>query len=724
MEILCTLGPSSLNKETIKRMSAEGVSLFRLNLSHMKVEDLEKAVSLIRSSSDVPICFDSEGAQVRTAAFKDGRVYFEQNHEIRISSVDCLGTKEIFSLYPSNVPTKLSEGDIITLDFNAALLQVIKCDGKDIIAKVLNPGWVGSNKAVTVHKDIPLDSFTEKDLKAFEIAKKLNINHVALSFANFAEDVIALRTLMPKGTKIISKIECRNGLKNLESITQNSDAVLIDRGDLSRDVGVEFVPLWQKKIIAKARELKKKVYVATNFLETMISQANPTRAEVNDIYNTILDGADGLVLAAETAVGKYPIECVGILNKMYKIIENFNQNNVSFDETSEDGSLSLIAPHGGHLVQQNFEDFKSLPSMKKIPVNVETILDCFQITTGGYSPITGFMDRGNLESVLNNMTLENELTWTMPILLQINSNVKDSLKNVSQVGLYQENDPKQEIKYVLDIKDIYNIDLSSVAKRWFGTDESKHPGVAKFYKGGDILVAGKVSVVEHPHFKYDTYLFTPRTLRFIFQKKNWAKIVGFHSRNVPHRVHELIQLEAMERASADGLLISPILGSKKSGDFTTEIILGAYSKLGSEVHAYPENKYFIAGFNSYSRFCGPREAVFTALCRQNFGCSHFIVGRDHAGVGDYYERDGAEKIFQKLANTIGITPIVFGEYSYCLKQDQLLPIEKIQEIVNISGTGVRTSFKEGKRLPNWFIRNEIQDFIHDQIKDGKNVFVE
>ena len=321
-KILCTLGPQSLNKNTIEDLETQGAALFRINLSHTNIEDLEDVIYKIRQYTKVPICIDTEGAQIRTTKFNYN---FIENEVIELFNVN-----NDFSLRPFDVVMKESRvGDIISIDFNDVFVEVVDIKDHSLILKTLKPGETGENKAVSFNRDIKIPSFSDKDYKAFEIASKFEIYNYAISFSSSKEDVNELRKHIPNDSFVISKIESKKGLKNLEEIIDESDAVLIDRGDLSREVSLEKIPYFQKNIIQKTLKKNKEVYVATNLLESMIENPLPTRAEVNDVYNTLLDGASGLVLAAETAIGKHPVDSVKIINKIidfYSYIEKMKNN--------------------------------------------------------------------------------------------------------------------------------------------------------------------------------------------------------------------------------------------------------------------------------------------------------------------------------------------------------------------------------------------------------------
>ena len=320
-KILVTIGPSSLNKDTILKLEKNGTDLFRINLSHTKIEDLKKVIEMIQTWSSVPVCLDSEGAQIRNQDMESEAVTFEKGKKLKIHKNFIKGDSGNISLTPNNVYGQLIEGDVIHVDFHSVALKISKV-GEDVhIAEVISPGKVGSNKAINIDRDIELSPVTEKDIEAFEIGKSMGVENYSLSFTNSAEDVRIVRDIIGK-SNLISKIESIKGVLNLAEILPLVDQILIDRGDLSREVEIEKIPFIQRRIIAHAKSKNTPVYVATNLLESMIHYHLPTRAEVNDIASTLLMGADGLVLAAETAIGKYPVQTVEMVNA---VIKQFNR---------------------------------------------------------------------------------------------------------------------------------------------------------------------------------------------------------------------------------------------------------------------------------------------------------------------------------------------------------------------------------------------------------------
>ena len=326
IEILATLGPSSLNEDTIKKLTDNGVTLFRINLSHTSVEKVAPTIETIQKYSDVPISLDSEGAQIRNRTMNNGSVILKKGDQIKITSSNLSGDEKNISFTPNNVVGSLEIGDLMKIDFHSTAIRIIKKGTDNCIAEVEVGGKIGSNKAANLDRDIFLEPITPKDKEAINIGKKMGIVNYALSFANRQEDVTKMRNLIGNKSRLISKIESKSGLLNLKAISEASDAILIDRGDLSRQVEIEKIPFLQRQIIAVAKYIDVPVFVATNLLESMIEQPTPTRAEVNDVISTLLMGADGLVLAAETAIGKYPCETIIMVQKLIKQFHRWTPN--------------------------------------------------------------------------------------------------------------------------------------------------------------------------------------------------------------------------------------------------------------------------------------------------------------------------------------------------------------------------------------------------------------
>jgi pyruvate kinase len=299
-------------------MEKNGVDFFKINLSHTKISDVEEVIASLKSWSSVPICLDSEGAQVRNQYMIAESVTFKEGDTVKIHPNEINGDNKNISFAPHCVFGQLIVSDLIYVDFHAVTLKIIEKKGEFLLAKVVSCGVVGSNKAVNINREIELDPITKKDSEAFRIGKKFGITNFALSFTNSANDVKLVREIIGMDVNLISKIESIRGVLNLAEILPLVDEILIDRGDLSREVAIEKIPFLQRRIISKARSKGVPVYVATNLLESMTKIHAPTRAEVNDVASTLLMGADGLVLAAETAIGQYPIEAVKMINSLVK----------------------------------------------------------------------------------------------------------------------------------------------------------------------------------------------------------------------------------------------------------------------------------------------------------------------------------------------------------------------------------------------------------------------
>jgi len=318
-KLFITLGPSTLNKKFLNSINSKYVKLLRINLSHTKIKDLKKIVLFIRKYSNIDICFDTEGAQVRTSKVINDKKQLIRNQIVHINKSNISNSH--ITLTPNNIYKKLKLGDTLDIDFNSAKIKIIDENSSIYKCKVIESGSIGSNKSVSVSRSINIPPFTDKDIKAFELANNLNIKNIALSFTSSEQDIKKLRKYFENDITITSKIESKKGLLNLNKILNEANNILIDRGDLSKEIPLPLIPKKQKEIISAANQRNVPVFVATNLLESMVTKKEPTRAEVNDIYNTLVDGADGLVLAAETAIGNYPTECIDMIIKVSKTLK-------------------------------------------------------------------------------------------------------------------------------------------------------------------------------------------------------------------------------------------------------------------------------------------------------------------------------------------------------------------------------------------------------------------
>jgi len=675
-------------------------------------------ISHIRDCTDTPICLDTEGAQIRTGKFTEPPVSVLTNTVIEMRPDGSLGDASSIPLYPKTTPSKLVPGDLVSLDFNAVLVQVLGVDEELVTCRVLNGGEIGNNKAVTVNRSIELESLTEKDRNAIVLGRQLGIKHFALSFANTGRDVDRIRSLAGQSTFIISKVESSQALQNLDEIIDLSDAILIDRGDLSREVAIEAIPIVQRQIINRARLNKRSVYVATNLLESMISTPGPTRAEVNDVYSMLEQGASGLVLAAETAIGENPIASAGMVKRLVSVF----QSEDTYDDFQRiDGHSLLNPPLGGTLVQQQAtqEQLDEANGSPVLTVDESVLMDAEQIATGVYSPIEGFMGSEMLRLVLEENTLGNGIHWTLPILFQVEKEVRKRL-SVDRCVVLEGRESKR--RFLMRISEIFKYEIHGLTQKWFGTDDQRHPGVKQICNKGEFFVAGNV-IALHKGTTPDMHLpLTPLQIRAVLTKKEWSRVVGFHTRNAPHRAHEFIMVEALKSCGGDGLLISPVLGPKKSGDLLTQPLLESHAALLLS-QQFPGDRAFLSPFESYPRYAGPREAVFTALCRKNMGCSHFIIGRDHTGVGDYYPIDASQRLVEKLGD-IGIELLFFPPIAFDGTDGRYKDEQHCDEPWKISGSEARERLLQHEKLPDWFMSSEVQEpliryaqlegkFVHD-----------
>ena len=380
-----------------------------------------------------------------------------------------------------------------------------------------------------------------------------------------------------------------------------------------------------------------------------------------------------------------------------------------------------IAPHGGVLVNRVAEgkerqelELKSA-EFKKITINEREISDLEMIATGGFSPLEGFMGKDDYNSVMDTMTLESGLPWTIPVTLSTTGKEARALKEGSDLALVNE---AGEALAVLHLSEVFHHDKEKESLQVYGTAEDAHPGVKKVHEMGEMLLGGKITLIKRTEYAdFREHRLDPAETRALFKEKGWRRIVGFQTRNPIHRAHEYIQKCALE--TVDGLLIHPLVGETKQDDIPADVRMRCYKALMENY--YPADRVVLAVFPAAMRYAGPKEAIFHALIRKNYGCTHFIVGRDHAGVGSYYGTFDAHFIFDEFdASDIGITPMFFDYTFFCKRCGSMASFKSCPhdsaEHITLSGTKVSDMLREGKSPPQEFSRPEVAKILIDAMK--------
>lgn len=378
--------------------------------------------------------------------------------------------------------------------------------------------------------------------------------------------------------------------------------------------------------------------------------------------------------------------------------------------------MSLISPHGGKLVDREAHGaereslLRASARMPELTINARAEADLELIAIGALSPLEGFLGEADYLSVRDNRRLANGLVWTIPVTLSATADERAKLNIGDDVALRTRDG---RLVAILHLAEIYKYDKQREAEAVFRTTEDKHPGVQVLYLQGEYLLGGHVTVVEHPNgHEFKRYRQTPRELRALFAEKNWQRIVAFQTRNPVHRAHEYIQKCALE--TVDGLLLHPIVGETKADDIPAPVRLRAYEAILE--HYYPLERTVLAVLPAAMRYAGPREAIFHATIRKNYGCSHFIVGRDHAGVGNYYGTYDAQRIFLDFTpEEIGITPMFFDNTFFCRRCDGMASLKTCphdaSHHVSLSGTRVRELLSNGEIPPIEFTRPEVAEVL-------------
>lgn len=383
--------------------------------------------------------------------------------------------------------------------------------------------------------------------------------------------------------------------------------------------------------------------------------------------------------------------------------------------------MSLIQPHGGTLVDRKVteggrEDWlRRAKNLPRVTLNARNEADLELLANGAFSPLEGFLNEADYLRVRDERRLANGLVWSIPVTLAVDESTRKTLNPGEDVALYARDG---RLLAILHLEEIYSYDKELEAAAVYKTTEVKHPGVAAVYEQGEYLLGGKISLLEEVNPNtFAQYRLSPRQTRDLFTARNWQRIVAFQTRNPVHRAHEYIQKSALE--IVDGLLLHPIVGETKSDDIPADVRVKAYEVLLAGY--YPQDRVQLAVLPASMRYAGPREAIFHALIRQNYGCSHFIVGRDHAGVGSYYGTYEAQQAFGDFApGEIGITTLFFDNTFFCRRCDGMASLKTCphdaSEHVSLSGTKVRELLAAGEIPPVEFTRAEVAQVLIEGLK--------
>jgi sulfate adenylyltransferase len=385
--------------------------------------------------------------------------------------------------------------------------------------------------------------------------------------------------------------------------------------------------------------------------------------------------------------------------------------------------MEMIPAHGGQLINRELTGveretlLERVPAMPKMMLRAREVSDLEMIANGAFSPLEGFMREDDYTAVRGNKHLANGLPWTIPVTLSATDDFASSLNEGADIALYSSD---EHLLGVLHLEEKFRYDKQREAERVYLTTDLAHPGVAALYEQGDWLLGGPISLLNRPrNSAFPQYRLDPAQTRDAFKKKGWQRVVAFQTRNPIHRAHEYIIKCALE--TVDGLLLHPLVGETKSDDIPADVRMHCYEAMLE--HYFPRTRALLAVNPAAMRYAGPREAVFHAIIRKNYGCTHFIVGRDHAGVGSYYGTYDAHYIFNEFdSEALAITPMFFDHSFYCQRCDQMASNKTCPhdsgEHVTLSGTKVRQMLASGEMPPREFSRPEVASILIEAMKNG------